>query len=720
MVWRVWTRSLTRPVSCTIRLSTGDSAGALWLFRVNADTALFGTEDATPGSRACVLVHALLGQVGRVGLLGAFWCASPFPWPVLVRSLLVQPPPGMGCPVCGCCWGFFFSFPPPRCAPFVSCFACFPALGALGFGVMLPPPLFFICPPPRCLWRFLFSGLGRLGPLRHVPPPPFFLCFFSFVSCFFLFRFFFPSSFAGSAVRGGFVCLGPSAVPVCASVVLCRSLLCVRSLVLCGCWAWLSSAVSWWVLVSCLGGAVLVWPRGPPPCGLALCVLVVRCPVLCSVALLCDLVLSCSAFCLRRCLCLLFVSCRCASAVCVMCVFWGVVLCVPCPLRAVRCLAAPCWYPFVVLCVSSVLFLVAGVVGSCCRCLLLGVCWWLWLPGVVVWWCVSALVPVSGRAVTRRLPCGVLLPCVVSCGAVLPCGAVLWCPVFFYCFCWWCWFPVVPCWFWAQGRIRVVSVSVLCLCGAVLVCMRLCSLFGALLPLRGWPVFCVVACCVRVFAVGPGCPLLSPGGSWWLLVSCLGGVLWCAPVCCAAPCCCALCRLALRCCALCCFVLLCWVLPRAVLCLGRCSSSWSPVPSGAVFCLVPPLCVCSAVVCRCVVLFAAVLCAVGCPVVSLLSSPPCAVLLCGPLSLGALLPCAVPRGTVLPRGAVVSCPAALLGLFLAWVWLYVLDKTAAKFQKKCFLLFLAFEKQMNLYTTRHTRVQPDHVRCSVLRATRRS
>ena len=112
----------------------------------------------------------------------------------------------------------------------------------------------------------------------------------------------------------------------------------------------------------------------------------------------------------------------------------------------------------------------------------------------------------------------------------------------------------------------------LCLCGAVLVCLRCCSLFRALLPSWGWRVFCVVACCVCVLAVGPGCPLLSPGGSWWLLVSCLGGVLWCVPGCRAAPCCCALCRLALRCSALCCFVLLRLVLPRAVLCPGALSA----------------------------------------------------------------------------------------------------------------------------------------------------
>ena len=88
-------------------------------------------------------------------------------------------------------------------------------------------------------------------------------------------------------------------------------------------------------------------------------------------------------------------------------------------------------------CAVRVLCAVSG--AWCCwflRCLLLGVRWWLWLPDVVVWCCAPPSVPVSGLAVARRLPCGVLLPCVVSCGAVLPCGAVLWCPVvsFFFFF----------------------------------------------------------------------------------------------------------------------------------------------------------------------------------------------------------------------------------------------------------------------------------------------
>ena len=81
--WRVWTRSLTRPVSRTVRRSTGASAGAPGLFRVDADTSPCGSEDATPGSPACVPVLVRPDRVGRAGLPGAFWCASPFPFAAL-------------------------------------------------------------------------------------------------------------------------------------------------------------------------------------------------------------------------------------------------------------------------------------------------------------------------------------------------------------------------------------------------------------------------------------------------------------------------------------------------------------------------------------------------------------------------------------------------------------------------------------------------------------
>ena len=159
------------------------------------------------------------------------------------------------------------------------------------------------------------------------------------------------------------------------------------------------------------------------------------CDVFCGAALSCDGVLSCSAGCLRHWLCLLFLSCRCASAVCVL-----------------GCCAVPSLssLPFLVLCCAVLVPLrcavrvICAVSGAWCCWFLVSlpvfwVPWWLWLPGVVVWWCLSAFVPVSGLAVVRCLPCGVLLPCVVSCGAVLLCGAVLWClVVFFFSFFFFC------------------------------------------------------------------------------------------------------------------------------------------------------------------------------------------------------------------------------------------------------------------------------------------
>ena len=339
-----------------------------------------------PGCWAAVRVRALLGRVGRVGLSGAFWCASPFIWPFLLRSLLVRPPPGWGCLVCGCFWVFFLfcclSSSPPRCAPVVSCFACFPAPGALGLGVLPPPPplfLFFCFPPPRSLLSPPFLAF-RL-PLASCSPPPF---FFSLSCClFFLLR----------------VCC------VCSGVSCC------------------------------------VFP-----------VLPVRCAV---------------------------------RVVCAVSGGWC------------------CWFPVSLPFVGGLL--VALAARRCRWVVCVG-------SGARVW---------SGRrwasSLWRLVPlCCVLWRCAaVWCCAVVPC-------LLSFCFSpsWWRWLPVFPRWFWAPGRFRAVSVSVLCLCGAVLVCLRRCSLFGALLPSRGWLVFCVVACCVCVFAVGPGCPLLSPGGSWWLLVSC--------------------------------------------------------------------------------------------------------------------------------------------------------------------------------------------------------
>ena len=184
------------------------------------------------------------------------------------------------------------------------------------------------------------------------------------------------------------------------------------------------------------------------PCGLVWCVLVLRCPVLCSVALCCRVVVCCRALlfvCVVACACCLF-----PAPGRLLCVFWGPVLCVPCPLRPVRCCAALCWCPCIVLSALSALFLVLGAVGSWCRCVFFGVRWGsgclaLSSGGVCRPWCPC----LAASPVHRRLPCGVLFPCVVSCGAVLPCCAVLWYPVvflflFFFLPCLWRWLSVSP------------------------------------------------------------------------------------------------------------------------------------------------------------------------------------------------------------------------------------------------------------------------------------
>ena len=167
-----------RPVSRTVPPSTGDSAGAPGLFRVDTDTTPCGLEDATPGSRASVRVLVRAGRVGRAGLPGAFWCASPFPLAAL-SFCCAWPPPGWGCPFLGP----LFARPPPLCFfflrccfprdPSVSCFLWFAAPGAVcclfcwlsvrsrlvcvscfavGCSLVVAAP-----PPPLCVSRFFCS-----------------------------------------------------------------------------------------------------------------------------------------------------------------------------------------------------------------------------------------------------------------------------------------------------------------------------------------------------------------------------------------------------------------------------------------------------------------------------------------------------------------------------------------------------------------------------------
>ena len=159
VVWRVWTRSLMCLVSRIVRVSTGDSGGAPGLFRVDADTSPFGSEDATPGYRACVPVLAPLSRVRQAGLPGAFWCASPFLWPFCRSSLFGPLWAGVACAF------VFFSF----CFFPVSLFLFFL------FSLFVSSPLFppsLSCPP--CLRLFVLPGPGCPGPWRSsfAPTPP--------------------------------------------------------------------------------------------------------------------------------------------------------------------------------------------------------------------------------------------------------------------------------------------------------------------------------------------------------------------------------------------------------------------------------------------------------------------------------------------------------------------------------------------------------------------
>ena len=314
---------------------------------------LSGRRTPRPGP-ARVCVRALLSRVGRAGLPGAFWCASPFLLAVLGALFACSAPSGQGCPVCGCCWVFFsfifflfpfpllaapslcpalrvsrlrvpwalascrppplfFPLPPPLCAPWSPAYGVFRPRVPWALASCCPPP----CPPPGSFFCVLPPPLLSLAfpafrlPWASAPPPPFFV----FFSCF---PFFFcrlcgaGRVCASWAVGCARMCLG-GAVPVVA--------LCALAGVV---WCWLLGLA----VLCCLLVGLGVLLRWCCPCLAAwlaalwfsvVCLGVpLSCVVFCCAVLSCGGVLLCSAGCLRRCLCLLCVSCRCASAVCVL------------------------------------------------------------------------------------------------------------------------------------------------------------------------------------------------------------------------------------------------------------------------------------------------------------------------------------------------------------------------------------------------------------------
>ena len=595
--WRVRTRSLTRPVSRTVRLSTGDSAGAPGLFRVDADTSPCGSEDATPGSRACLRVLALLGRVGRAGLPGAFWCASPFPLAAL-SFCFAWPPPGWGCPslfrccclsllvvflgllllgsrlVCvlrlavGCslvvappprpplCLGlsslllvalvffFFFFFLLSPCAPVVSGFLWFPAPGALGLGACV---VCFVGLPllgsPCACPSFVLSPWLLAAPAWLLPPPPPPFVSRGFRSC-------------RSVLCAVLCCASPGAVRCCAAllpvvspgVVLACAVL--RSFGAAACCAVPSGAA-----------------RRSGPCALRRCVL------------------------------------RCSPALCALCVLsWRGGACCAFPVLSVLCGA-------VLRC--------AGALALCCWCC--ACCCWR-----SVLWCAAVCCAVS---------CGVPWCGAGSGGPWLSAGGVFRCRC--PCLAAWSaslclvWFAVVPCF--------PVSCSVVLCCRVVLCCCALlscCGAVGACFAL----LWAVVLCCVVLLVGGGGvcvlwcsfpravCSLSSPLCALRCLV--VLAVVPCFPVSCAVPLCC---RVVLCCRALlsfCSAVCVCFALLRPVvrrLCRLRCCWClvlWRvPVRCGVSLGVLR--CGGAALVCRGVLLC----CALSCGV---LRSVPCPAVPCCP------------------------------------------------------------------------------------------
>ena len=481
----------------------------------------------------CVRVRALLGRVGRAGLPGAFWCASPFPLAAL-SFCFAWPPPGWGRPpLSRCCclssllWRFVFFF----C--FFFFFFFFSPLPLPGWLVSPAWPLaarwwLLPRPPPPCVSR----GFCRS---RLVPG-----CFFFF----FFFLFFFPVllSLCALVVSGFLWFPAPVALGLGACVVCFVGLPLLGSPCVCSSFvlsAWLLAAPSW-----------LLPPPPPPPfvshgfrrrrsvlravlccawlgaalrraaarcvarwCAVLCCVALVWCrcllrralwrcpspwgPVLCG-AVFCGV----PPRCVLRAVCVLSWrggACCCSPLCFVLCVSRGAVLCVPCALRSARCCASLCWCARVVLFVWCVPLLAPGAVVRCCvLCCFLWCavvrCWVCW-PVVVCWWRVSVSVSLSGRVVCFPVVgvvcCGALLSCVVFCGAVLSRGAVLLLSAVVLRCCWGLLCPSVGC-----RAVLCCAVGWLCcfLPGGG-VCALWCSFPRALVP------------CCRVV---PWCPVLSP------------------------------------------------------------------------------------------------------------------------------------------------------------------------------------------------------------------
>ena len=605
-------------------------------------------------------VRALLGRVGRAGLPGAFWCASPFPLAAL-SFCFAWPPPGWGCPsLFRCCCRsslvVFLGLPLPG-----SRLVCVSRLAVGCSLVVAPPPpptfvsggfrrsclwplcFFFFSPSssssvrPRCLWRSLVSGPGCPGPRRL-------RCLFCWPSAsrlsvrLSLFRAF------RLAVGCSRVVAAPPPPPLCRAVFVPAARCCVPCCAVRArvrCCAALLRVVSPGVVLSCAvlrsfgAAACCAVPSGAARrpgalCSAALCFAVFPravCSVLCVFCrgVVVRAVVRRSALC---CVCLGVLCCafpvlsvlcgavlRCAGALalccsCGACCCWRLVL-----WCAAVCCAVSCGVPW---CGagSGGPWLSAGGVFRCrCPCL---AAWSasLWL----VWFAVVPCFPVLCSVV---LCCRVVLCCCAllsCCGAVGACFALLWavvlCCVVLFLARWWCLRAVVL----FSSRRAFPVFSALC---AALPC---CAGCGALLP-------CVV-CCGAVLSSGA-------------VLSCSAVVLRCCLCLLCPP---AACRAAPVWSAL-------LLVPRAVACP---CALWCLPGRSAVWWCCSGMSWCLAVLC--VVLWCPALCAVSCG--------------------GAVLSC----GAVL-----VGCAVRLSALLVFVLSSFLLLKTPAVFpclsKKKFFFFF---------------------------------
>ena len=565
-------------------------------------------------------VLALFGRVGRAGLPGALWCASPFPSAAL-SFCFAWPPPGWGCPLLSRC----------------PCRSSLPWLCALVVFLGLP------LPGSSCARASFVSPAGPLAALWwFLPPPPPFLCLAVFVApawCLgVVFFFFFPSSpLRPRCLRLSLVsgpgCPGPRRCALFA--LLAFRLSALRALVPLSCFP-----PGWWLLP---GGCC-----PPPPflsrclrrCRLVLCAVccVVLCVPGCGAAprcrALCPPVLCCPVLCCARWVPLLVAPCPlalpvalgpCALRRCVL--RCSPVLCVFCRGAVVRAVvrrsALCCVCPGVLCCAFSVLSALcgavlprAGALALCCSCRAC-CCWrpvlwgavvrcWVWWPVVVCWWRVSVSVSLSGRPVCFPVVgvvcCGALLSCVVFCGAVLSRGAVLLCSAVVLRCCWGLLCPPVGC-----RAVLCCAVGWLCcfLPGGG-VCVPWCSFPRAVRSLSS--PLCALRCLV-VLAVVPCFPVSCAVALCCRVVLCCRALLsFCGAVCV----CFALLRPVVRrqCRLRCCWCLVLWRVPV------RCGVSLGVLRCGG-----------AALVCRGVLLCCALSCGVlrpvPCPAV-----PCCPAVLC--------------------------------------------------------------------------------------------